>query len=167
MCSNFLHYMLLCRVVLKTLFRISKWLRAVWKTVRGRSLAADGCWEGAEGTTGAFLLLCVWFPYSVIWLCWRPLLSYRNEATLLGSYGFIFKTALRPTQIATCQNFLELHTAHREVLVERKMLLRRKLCLSVFVSAEEAILLDGFSSGTQSQTWDFQPGFRHNIPRNW
>jgi hypothetical protein len=59
--------------------------RAVWKKLRDRSLAADGCWEGAEGMTGAFLLLGVCFTYSVIGLCWRPLLSYRNEATLLGS----------------------------------------------------------------------------------
>lgn len=147
--------LLLCRIVIKTLFRISKWRRVVWKKLKGRSLAADGCWEGSEGVTGRFLLLLllsVCFPYLLISLCWRPLLSYRNEATLSSSHGFIFKTALRPTQITTCRKFLELHTAHREVCVERKMLLRRKLCLSVFVSDEEAILLDWFRSGTESKT---------------
>jgi hypothetical protein len=96
-----------------------------------RGLAADGCWEGTESIAEAFLVLGACFPHSVISLCWRPLLSYRSVATLFSFYNFIFKTALRPTQIATCQNFLELHTAHREVLLGRKILLRRKLCLSV------------------------------------
>jgi hypothetical protein len=74
-------------------------------------------------------------------------------ATLFSFYNFIFKTALRPTQIATCENFLELHTAHRtprgapgeENVAPTEIVLER-----VFVSDEEAILLNELSSGTNS-----------------